>query len=116
MIVHVSRHAEDRLSQRLGLNRKAAKRYARLAFEQGVQPKDYYFEEIGKKWELTQERNKQVMYLFYKDCLHVFSLNVDREPLLVTLFDPTTEERSRPIYKAGKITKVKNYGREWNKR
>lgn len=114
MTAQVSRHAEDRLRERLGLNRKAAKRYASLAFEHGVKPEDYYFETIGKKWELAQDRREGVIYLFYKDCIHVFNVNNPEEPILVTMFDPTTKPCGK-VYKAGKLEKSKDIIRVWKK-
>lgn len=108
MQVNLTVHAEERLKQRLGLNRKAAKRYASIAFKEGIYPKDYYVKDIAKKYELAQQVTNDIMYLFYKDFVHVFAVTEDSEPKLVTLFDPARERTESFLkYSRGKLGKIK---------
>ena len=82
--VTVSKHALERLKERLGLNRKAAKRQAVLAWERGVQPQHYAIKEWRELYSWHQEQDDSVMLLIYNDMLYVWGLK-DGCPNLVTV-------------------------------
>ncbi len=108
--MEVSRHAYKRLKERLGLNKKAARRHAEKAFKDGVFPKDYYFVEIGQKYALLQERQGNRMYVFYNDLLYIFGLSAERVPTLVTVYDPIHGEWEKQ-YVGGRLMKIENIGK-----
>lgn len=107
--MEVSRHAQKRLKERLGLNRKAAIRHAEKAFKEGICPKDYYFSQVGQKFALKQEKTTDQMFLFFKDYLYVFGTNAEKQPVLITVYDPLHEGWGRQ-YVGGQLTKIKNIG------
>lgn len=79
--IDVSRHAERRLRERLGINRRAAKRLAEKAFYEGVRHKDT----CGrlKKWMsgLYKKNRKANNMRIYGDFLYIFC-----DHILVTVF------------------------------
>lgn len=109
MTVIVSKHAEKRLKERLGLNRKASQRHALKAFNEGILPSDYPVKDVATIFAGKQATTTHLMYLIYKDCVHIFGLS-EETPILVTVYDPLSVEKKKPTYKSGE----KIYGGEWN--
>ena len=91
-MVEITKHAFRRLKDRLGLNRKAARRHAEKAFANGISPDEYPYRELGELYVKKQRFDQSKMYLFYQDAVHVFDLNERKIPVLVTAFDPLVEE------------------------
>lgn len=85
--IDISRHAEDRLKERLGIPKRSVRRHARKAWDEGVMPGDYYCRAVGAEWERRQMVDPSVLYMFYRDMVHVWGLR-DGVPRLVTVYDP----------------------------
>lgn len=101
MQVEVSRHAEDRLKERLGIPKRSVRRHAQKAWDEGVMPGDYYCRSVGAEWERRQMVDQSVLYMFYGDLLHVWGFK-NEVPSLVTVYDPLSPPPSHTeAYVAG---------------
>lgn len=105
MSVEVSRHAVKRLKERLGLKKKAVKRYAEAAFKEGVLPKEYGFKPIRDIYNARQELDQSYMYLIYRGLIHIFGINAEKTPVLVTVYDPLASDEREDIFFRGERTK-----------
>ncbi len=87
-MIEITKHAFTRLKERMGLNRKAARRHAEKAFTDGISPKEYPYREIGELYAKRQIFDTGRFYLFYRDIVHIFAVNDLNIPVLVTVYDP----------------------------
>lgn len=81
MEIRVSRHAEQRMRERCGLNKKSVERMAQKAFDRGImhsQTRGKLYNWVTSKYFVNQKANN---LRIYGDYLYIFDENV-----LVTVF------------------------------
>lgn len=103
--VIVTKHAAQRLKERLGIKRKAVIRHAQMAFTQGKTPSDAQPNDYTIWLTHRQSLNNKIMYIVYKQWVYIFSLCNDKQvPKLITVYPlDKVEQEDQDIYLGGKL-------------
>lgn len=104
MEIEISKHALERLRERFGIKKRAARRHVTRAFTEGLTPEQYGLKIVSEHYAKRQQMTEKFMYLIYNGWVHIFTLNDKGHPVLITAYDPLTHEEPEAIYLRGKKT------------
>lgn len=105
--MRISKHAEDRMKERLGLNRRAGRRHIEKVLQYGLTPDKYGIKAVKNRFVGYQECNPEHVYLVYNDFLYVFGKDSAGEAIMITMYDPMTVMRQEDRYVRGKLSRGK---------